>query len=431
MAKFTLIYNGTLIDGNGGHPVTDGAVLLEDNRIAAVGPLASIQIPDGAERIDAEGGTILPGLIDAHVHMMFEVRKLEAQLADPFSLQFYYAEQYMRRTLDAGITTVRDAGGTDLGVKTAVERGLIEGPRMQISITPLTITGGHGDSWTASGVDLTTPSYPGSPSGVCDGVEQVRQKVREILRSGADIIKVHATGGVLSPTDHPEFTQFSYDELRVMVEEAKFRRGLKVMAHAQGAEGIKNAVRAGIHSIEHGIYLDEEAIQLMLEHGTYLVPTLLAPLSVIEQAEATGSMPEYGVKKARESFEAHRDSIARAYRAGVKIAMGTDAGVMPHGTNLRELGLMCDIGMTPMESIVATTKVAAECMGWLDKVGTLEVGKLADVVVARTNVIEDIRSLENTNNIALVVKDGNVVKDILSTSAKAQADREDEQAQLV
>lgn len=198
-----------------------------------------------------------------------------------------------------------------------------------------------------------------------------------------------------------------------MVEEAQFRRGRKVMAHAQGAEGIKNAVRAGIHSIEHGIYLDDEAIELMIEHGTYLVPTLLAPLSVIEQAEATGSMPEYGVKKARESFEAHRDSIARAYRAGVKIAMGTDAGVMAHGTNLRELGLMCAIGMTPMESIVATTKVAAECLGWLDRIGTLEAGKLADVVVARTHVLEDIRSLEDTNNIALVIKDGVVVKDIL------------------
>ncbi|QSO47157.1 metal-dependent hydrolase family protein [Alicyclobacillus mengziensis] len=427
MEKFTLVYNGTVIDGNGGQPLQNGAVLLEGNRIVAVGTenggdlqdaLARVLVPSDVERIDAQGGTILPGLIDTHVHLMFEVKKLETQLSDPFSLQFYHAEKHMKKTLDAGITTVRDAGGTDLGVKTAVERGLIAGPRMQISITPLTITGGHGDGWTVSGADLSRQHYPGSPSGICDGVEQVRQKVREMLRAGADIIKVHATGGVLSPTDHPEYTQFSYEELRVMVEEAQFRRGRKVMAHAQGAEGIKNAVRAGIHSIEHGIYLDDEAIELMIEHGTYLVPTLLAPLSVLEQAEATGSMPEYGVKKARESFEAHRDSIARAYRAGVKIAMGTDAGVMAHGTNLRELGLMCDIGMTPMESIMATTKVAAECLGWLDRIGTLEVGKLADVVVARTDVLEDIRSLEDTNNIALVIKDGVVVKDILQQQAK-------------
>jgi imidazolonepropionase-like amidohydrolase len=439
MAKFTLIYNGTLIDGNGGDPIQNGALLLEGNRIVAVGTqsgngiqgtLERVEIPSDAQRIDAEGGTILPGLIDTHVHLMFQVRKLEAQLSDPFSLQFYYAAEYMKRTLEAGITTVRDAGGADLGVKTAVERGMIAGPRMQISVTPLTITGGHGDSWTVSGVDLTRQHYPGSPSGICDGVEQVRHKVREMLRAGADIIKVHATGGVLSPTDHPEYTQFSYEELRVMVEEAQFRQGRKVMAHAQGAEGIKNAVRAGIHSIEHGIYLDDEAIALMKEHGTYLVPTLLAPLSVIEQAEATGSMPEYGVKKARESFEAHRDSIARAYRAGVRIAMGTDAGVMAHGTNLRELGLMCDIGMTPMESIVATTKVAAECLGWQDRIGTLETGKLADVVVARTNVLEDIRSLEDTNNIALVIKDGVVVKDILQQQAQAE-DKTSEAGQLV
>lgn len=415
MGKFTLVFNGTLIDGNGGAPISGGAVLLEGNRIAAVGEISTLNIPNDAERIDAEGGCILPGLIDTHVHLMFQIKKLEQSLSDPFSIQFYEAAHYMKKTLEAGITTVRDAGGADLGVKTAVERGLTPGPRMQISITPLTITGGHGDSWTVSGSDLTSGAYPGSPSGKCDGVEEVRKKVREVLRAGADIVKVHATGGVLSPTDHPEYTQFSYEELSVMVEEAKFRRGRKVMAHAQGAEGIKNAVRAGIHSIEHGIYLDDEAIALMIEHGAYLVPTLLAPLSVLEQAEETGSMPEYGVKKAKESIEAHRDSIARAYRAGVKIAMGTDAGVMPHGTNLRELGLMCDIGMTPMESLVATTKVAAECMGWDNMVGTLEVGKFADVVVTRTNPLEDIRSLEDIQNIAVVIKDGAVVKNLLQT----------------
>ncbi len=186
------------------------------------------------------------------------------------------------------------------------------------------------------------------------------------------------------------------------------------MAHAQGAEGIKNAVRAGIHSIEHGIFLDDEAIDLMLEHGTFLVPTLLAPLAVLEAGERPNSgMPEYGLRKARETVEIHRESIARAYQAGVKIAMGTDAGVMPHGTNLRELGLMCDVGMSPMEAIVATTKTAAECLGWQDQVGTLEPGKLADVIVTRTDPLADIRSLENVDNIALVMKDGKPVKQTL------------------
>jgi len=317
----------------------------------------------------------------------------------------------MRRTVEAGITSVRDAGGADAGVKQAVEQGLVLGPRMQISITPLTITGGHGDGWMLSGNEfMLFPPYPGNPDGRCNGVEEVRKKVREVLRAGAEVVKVHATGGVLSPRDHPEFTQFSEEELRVMVQEAAYRRGVKVMAHAQGAEGVKNAIRAGIYSIEHGIYLDDEAIELMLQHGTFLVPTLIAPLAVLEAGEK-GGMPEYGVRKAREVVEAHGDSIGRAHKAGVKIAMGTDAGVMPHGTNLRELGLMINIGMTPMEAIVATTRTAAECLGWQDRVGTLEPGKLADVVITRSDPLKDIRSLENVENIAVVMKDGQIVID--------------------
>ena len=410
---YTLIHNGTLIDGNGGTPIKNGAVLIQDNRIRAAGRRADVPLPDAPlAMLDAGGGWILPGLIDTHVHLMLEGIDIPRLLTTPFSLRFYHALDHMRRTLDAGITTVRDAGGADLGVKQAQAAGLVAGPRMQISITALSTTGGHGDGWMPSGMALEIfPPYPGMPVNTCDGVEQVRQKVREVLRAGAEVIKVCATGGVLSPTDHPEFTQFSEAELRVMVEEGAYRRGIKVMAHAQGAEGIKNAVRAGIHSIEHGIYLDDEAIELMLAHGTFLVPTLLAPLSVVEQAESKGNMPEYGVRKARETIEIHSESIERAYRAGVAIAMGTDAGVMPHGTNLRELGLMCQIGMSPMEALVATTKTAAACLGWQDRVGTLEAGKLADVVVTKTDPLANIRSLEDTGNIVLVMQDGRVVKD--------------------
>ena len=410
---YILIENGALIDGRGGTPINHGAVLIKDNRIQAVGPRAQVDAPSSdVTRIDARGGAILPGLIDTHVHFTMEGFNLQEQLAKPFSLRFYETIGRMRRTLDAGITTVRDAGGSDLGVKQAVERGLVPGPRMQISITVLTTTGGHGDGWLPSGVDLGLfGGYPGAPSGRCDGVEEVRKKVREVLRAGADVIKVCATGGVLSPTDHPEFTQFSLEELAVMVEEGQYRRGIKVMAHAQGTEGIMNAVRAGIHSIEHGIYLNDEVITLMKEHGTFLVPTLLAPLAVLEAAEGSGNMPEWGIRKAREVIEIHSASIAAAYQAGVKIAMGTDAGVMAHGTNLRELGLMCGIGMSPMEAIVATTKTAAECLGWQDQIGTLEAGKLADVIITRANPLENIRSLEDANNIRVVIKDGKVVKD--------------------
>lgn len=408
----TLIHNGTLIDGNGGAPILNAAVLVEGNVIKAVGSVNAIRqaVNGPVNEINANGGAILPGFIDTHVHVMLEGVNIARDMQAPFSLKFYRAIAHLRRTLDAGITSVRDAGGADLGVKQAVESGLIAGPRMQISISALSITGGHADGWMRSGnaFNLFSP-YPGFPDPIVDGVDAVRQRVREVLRAGADVIKICATGGVLSPTDHPEFIQFSPEELDVIVREARYRRGIKVMAHAQGCEGIKQAVRAGIHSIEHGIYLDDEAIDLMIERGTFLVPTLLAPLSVLEQGEK-GGMPEYGIRKAAETIEIHSDSIARAYKAGVKIAMGTDAGVMPHGTNLRELGLMCAVGMSPMQAIVATTKTAAECLGWQDRLGTIEAGKLADIVIARTDPLKDIRSLENTANIALVMKDGVVVK---------------------
>jgi len=406
---YSLIRNGTLIDGSGGNPLADAAVLIEDNTIRAVGHQNRIPLPDAElVEIDAQGGFILPGLIDTHVHLMFEGYDILKMINTPFSLNFYQAIDYMRRTVEAGVTTVRDAAGADLGVKTAVEQGLVLGPRMQISVNALGITSGHGDGWLPSGVDITLPAYPGCPDGLCDGVDDVRRKVREMLRAGAEVIKVCTTGGVLSPTDHPDFTQFSLEELKVIVEEAAFRRGTRVMAHASGREGIKNAIRAGIHSIEHGDQLDDEAIEMMLENGTFLVPTLLATIGILEAAD---SMPEWGLRKIHEAADIHRESMARAHKAGVRIAMGTDAGVGPHGTNLRELGLMCDIGMTPMEAIVATTKVAAECIGWEDRIGTLEAEKLADVVVSQTDPLADIRSLENVDNVLIVIKDGQIVKD--------------------
>ncbi|MCB8940688.1 MAG: amidohydrolase family protein [Ardenticatenaceae bacterium] len=413
--SYSLIHNGTVIDGNGRSPIQNGAVLIRDNKIEQVGRKSDIRLPNSdVQMIDAQGGTILPGLIDTHVHFIFDGVNFMAAMNTPFSLGYYQAIDPMRRTLEAGITTVRDAGGADLGMKQAVEQGLIAGPRMQISISILTITGGHGDGWLPSGSSLDIiPPTPGRPSGLCDGVDEVRKKVREVLRAGAEVIKVCSTGGVLSPTDHPEFTQFTPEELEVMVQEAAYRRGVKVMAHAQGAEGIKNAVRAGIHSIEHGIYVDDEAIELMLERGTFLVPTLLAPLAVLEAAESGGSMPEWGIRKSREVIEIHSENIGRAFKAGVKVAMGTDAGVMKHGTNLRELGLMCNVGLSPMDSIVATTKTAAECLGWEDKVGTLEPGKLADVIVTHTDPLANIRSLEDVDNIRLVVKDGRIVKNLM------------------
>ena len=411
----TIIRNGTLIDGNGGTPIPNAAVLIRENKIVAAGPQAAIQPPNAETQIiDANGGTIMPGLIDTHVHVMLQDINIPQLLATPFSLHFYKAMHYMRRTLHAGITTVRDAGGADLGIKQAVEQGLINGPRMQISITAMSITGGHGDGTMPSGVNLNFfPAHPGRPGNIADGVEGVRLKVRELLRAGADVIKICSTGGVLSPTDHPEFTQYSPEELDVIVREAAYRRGVKVMSHAQGIDGIRNAVEAGVHSIEHAIYLDEPLCELMIERGTFVVPTLLAPIAVLEDAATKSNMPEYAVAKSREVIEAHSASISLAHKMGVKIAMGTDAGVMPHGTNLRELGLMVGIGMTPMEAIVATTKTAAECLEWDDRVGTIETGKLADIIISSVNPIADINGLADNDNIPFVMQNGKIKKNNL------------------
>jgi imidazolonepropionase-like amidohydrolase len=299
----------------------------------------------------------------------------------PFSLEFYETARNLKATLAGGITTVRDAGGADLGTKTALEQGLISGPRIQISLIMLSQTGGHGDDWLPSGqtVALMAP-HPGRPSAIVDGPEEMRRKVRELIRGGADVIKVATTGGVLSPRDDPRHAHFAPDELEVLVREAS-AAGRWVMAHAQGSEGIKNAIRAGIRSIEHGIYLDDEAIHLMLERGTYLVPTLVAPIGVLKAAEAGLAIPETSLRKAKETIDVHRDSFRRAVAAGVKVAMGTDSGVTPHGRNLEELALMEQGGMSPAEVLVATSRTAAELMGLEKDSGTIEAGKRADLVV--------------------------------------------------
>jgi imidazolonepropionase-like amidohydrolase len=410
-----LIRNGTLIDGTGSDPLPGAALLLQDNKIADIGPEVAIR-PQGEQfsELDARRGFILPGFIDAHVHLAMEGFDLQKFLLTPFSYNFYSCLENFRCTLMAGVTSVRDAGGVDLGMKKAVDEGLIVGPRVKISINALSITSGHGDSWFPSGVDLNPPiAYPGMPDGRCDGPDEVRKKVREMLRSGAEVIKICSTGGVGSPTDRPEFTQFSPEELSAIVSEAAYHGGVKVMSHAEGAEGIKTAVRAGVHSIEHGIFIDEEGIRLMLDKGTFLVPTLYALQAIFEQEKGGESIPPYVIAKAREVAGIHKEKIARAFQAGVKIAMGTDSGVGPHGHNLRELSLMCEIGMSPMQAVVATTKTAAECLEWQDKLGTLEKGKIADIVIWKTNPLEDIASLADNANAVVILKDGKVVKDLL------------------
>jgi len=366
---------GRVFDGTTALPTTD--VVVEAGRIVDVGPRL-----DGDERVDLAGRTLLPGLFDCHVHLAFGPADLDllVSLQRPFSYHFYSAIANMRATLEAGITTVRDAGYLDLGMKQAIDDGLVAGPHTQISVNQISQTGGHGDGWMISGYDLGDLAYPGFPTGMVDGPDAMRLRVRELIRAGADVIKVFTTGGVLSPRDDPRHAHFSDAELAVLVEEAT-RAGRYVMSHAQGAPGIKAAVRAGIRSIEHGIYLDDEAIEMMLRSGTWLVPTLVAARGVLEAADAGANLLEAQIRKARAVVEVHQDAFRRAVKAGVKIAMGTDSGVTAHGSNLKELVLMETGGMTPLDVLLATTRSAAELMGLVDEAGSVETGKRADLVV--------------------------------------------------
>ena len=370
----TVLSGGRVFDGTGS-PIADADVVISDGKIADVG----IGL-DGDEQVDVSGLTVLPGLIDCHVHVMVSGIDLVRRLQRPFSYQFFQAARNLAATLDSGITTVRDAGGADLGVQRAVEDGLIDGPRMQIAISALSQTGGHGDGWLPSGVTTFLMSaHPGRPQGLVDGPEEMRKRVREIIRAGANVIKVHTSGGVLSPRDNPKHAQFRPDELAALMAEAT-AAGLPVMAHAQATDGIKNALRAGVRSIEHGIYLDDEAIEMMLSSGAWLVPTLVAPHAVLNAASAGSQLPDGVVTKAKDVMAAHASAFARAVAAGVKIAMGTDSGVGPHGSNLDELPLMSAGGMTSAEVLTATTKSAAELLGIGDETGTIMPGKRADLI---------------------------------------------------
>ena len=405
---YFLIHNGTIIDGNGGKPIKNGIVLIKNEKILDIGNEKSVKIPDGEiKHVNANGGFILPGFIDCHVHMMFNGFRFENPLYTPLSLYFYEAVRNLEKTLEAGVTTVRDAGMADYGVKIAVEKGLIKGPRLQISVMPLSITGGHFDLQLKSGKTVKT-SYPGLPESVCDGTEEVRKRVREVLRAGAEVVKIMVTGGVISANDSPEHPQFTMEELKIIIEEASYRN-LPVMAHAHGSSGIKNALNAGIKSIEHGTFLDEECIQLLLENDAWLVATQLAHWSNLELLEA-GKLPDFSEEDSRKVAINSHENMKKAYKAGVKIVMGTDSGIAPHGQNLRELGFLCDIGMTPMEAIQSGTKCASELLGLEEKIGTLEKGKLADVVVSKTNPLNDIKSLGNPENILLVMKEGQIYK---------------------
>ena len=371
-----LLSGGRVFDGTEA-PLADADVVLEDGRIAEVGPGL-----DGDEAVDVTGKTLLPGLFDCHVHLAMRYEDFdEARLMnEPFSLPFFRMAENLRTTLALGITTVRDAMGADAGLRTAVEQGVLVGPRMQISVSMLSMTGGHNDAWLPSGaIGPWGVEYPGMPSGVCDGVEGVTRKVREVIRAGADVIKIASSGGFFSPSDDPMEPNFSQEEVDAIVRTAA-DLGTWVMSHAHGPEGIKRAVRAGVRSIDHGTYLDEEGAEMMAERGTWLVPTLTAGDTTQELADDP-NLADSGREKLRGLGRPEFDAFSLAVEAGVKVAMGTDCPVAPHGTNLNELRHMAEHGLTPEQALVAATSSAAELMGLQDDLGTLEPGKRADVVV--------------------------------------------------
>jgi len=405
------ITNGTIIDGRGGDPQV-GSLLIEDEHIIALGRKDQVAIPRDAIVIDAIGGSILPGLIDCHVHFMLEYPDIMRGLTTQPSLRLLQGIPRMRTTLEAGITTVRDAGGTPAGLKIAVERGIITGPRMQVAVSLISQTGGHGDGFFPCCVDigLFGIRFYDVPDGTADGIEEVRKTTCEILRAGADWIKLATTGGVLSVSDTPTSSQLTVEEIATAVYEAAAQEK-RCMAHAQGSQGIKNALLGGVASIEHGVYLNDELIDLMLKKDVYLVPTLVAPLAVVEFAkEHPDILPPMMAAKANDVIEAHKQSFRDAVAAGVNIAMGTDSGVGKHGENGRELLLMVENGMTTMQAIVASTRNAARLLHLDKHMGTLEVGKLADVIVVKGDILGDISKIVDQTNVQLVLKGGRAAK---------------------
>ena len=406
----TAVFAGALLDPMSGETLRDAVVLSDGGRILATGSRERVQVPADAERIDGSGLTLLPGLIDAHVHLTSRGDGLDLgeQLGTAPSLTLLNCVQACRRTLEAGFTTVRDAGGTPAGVRMAVERGFFPGPRMLLAVSVLSQTGGHADHLFPCGARVGFGAEGFVPESVVDGVEPMRRRVRELIQAGADWIKLCTSGGVLSHGDAPHHANFTVEEIRAAVEEGA-AQGRKVMAHAQATAGIKNALEGGVSTIEHGIWLDHEAVELMLAGSRSLVPTLAAPAWVIRHAEH-GRMPEWAAEKGREIIKDHNASVSLAIESGVTVAFGTDTGVGPHGSNGEELLLLNALGMAPLDCIRAATTVAARVIGLEGSAGTLAEGALCDLVGIAGDPLADLTLLARPENVALVVKDGRVAK---------------------
>ena len=407
LSQRTILHCGKLIDVTKGQVLTDYSIIVEGNTITDV--LAGFTKSSGTDKvIDLKNKTVLPGLIDCHVHLEHETsatRYMETFTYNPADYAFQ-SVVYAERTLMTGFTTVRDLGGTgvNISLRNAINKKLIKGPRIFTAGKSIATTGGHADPTNGFRNDLM--GDPGPAAGVANGADECRKAVRQRYKDGADLIKITASGGVLSVAKSGENPQFTEEEIKAIVETAH-DYGYKVAAHCHGAEAMKRAVRAGVNSIEHGTMMDDEVMQLMKQHGTYFVPTITAGKAVGDSAKKPGYYPALVTPKALAIGPKIQGTFAKAYKAGVKIAFGTDAGVYAHGKNWLEFVYMTEVGMPPMEAIQSATVAAADLIGVSDKIGSIEKGKLADIIAVEGDPIKDIQAM---GKMFFVMKDGVVYK---------------------
>jgi imidazolonepropionase-like amidohydrolase len=405
----TVIKAGTLVDTQAGRALANQVIVIEGDRITRVGP--GLETPKGASVIDLSNAVVLPGLIDAHVHITGEATTnyYESLFRRSFVDSAVLAHLYARRTLEAGFTSIRNLGSegfVDVALRNAIERGDIVGPRIQTATYYISATGGHGDMVGFS--PWLQGALPSQMSGIADGVEAVRQKVRYLVKFGADVIKFGASAGVLSEEESVGAPQYTQAEMNAIVDEAR-TWGRKACAHAHGTEAIKMAVKAGVASVEHGSLIDDEGIASMKRQGTYLVADIYNDDYILGEYARLG-YPSAIIEKEKKVGRLQRENFKKAVAAGVKVAFGTDAGVYPHGLNARQFRFMTEWGMTSMQAIQAATVNAADLMGWQEKVGAIAAGRFADIIAVRADPLKDIASLEK---VAFVMKGGAVVKNEL------------------
>src|SRR5215471_2225049 len=403
-AAVTALRCGRLLDVQSGALVNNAVMLIAKGKVTAAG--AAIAIPSGAQLLDLPQATCLPGLIDVHVHLTSDPSHSGYQgLGISVPRSTVTGVKNARKTLLAGFTTVRNVGASgysDVAVRDGIEAAEIDGPRMLVSGPALGITGGHCDN------NLLAPEFHFTEPSVADGPWAARAKVREVIKYGADLIKICASGGVLSKGDQPGTPQYSPEEMKELIVEAH-RLGRKVAAHAHGTQSIKEAILAGVDSVEHASLVDDEGIKLAREHGTFFVMDIYNDDFILQVGEKVGMLPE-SIEKEKKLGRLQRENFRKAVQAGVRMAFGTDGGVYPHGDNAKQFAYMVQYGMTPMQTIKAATMNAAELMGWKDRVGSIEPGKYADLIAVSGDPLSDVRQLEK---VGFVMKGGAVVKNEL------------------